>query len=98
LIWLMTYYVYIMASGRNATLYIGMTNNLVRRAAEHRSGVISGFTKKYSVHDLVYYEQTDEVLSAIAREKQLKKWNRQWKIRLIEQENPEWQDKYREII
>ncbi len=98
MIWLMTYYVYIMASGRNATLYIGMTNNLVRRAAEHRSGVISGFTKKYSVHDLVYYEQTDEVLSAIAREKQLKKWNRQWKIRLIEQENPEWQDKYREII
>jgi putative endonuclease len=94
----MTYYVYIMASGKNGTLYIGMTNNLVRRVAEHRSDTIPRFTQKYGVHHLVYYEQTDDVLPAIAREKQLKKWNRQWKIRLIEQDNPQWRDLYDEII
>ncbi len=94
----MTYYVYIMASGKNGTLYIGMTNNLARRVAEHRSDTIPGFTKKYGVHDLVYYEQTDDVLSAIAREKQLKKWNRQWKIELIERDNPGRRDLYDEII
>ena len=87
-----------MASGKNGTLYIGMTNNLVRRVAEHKSNAVPGFTQKYGVHHLVYYEQTDDVLPAIAREKQLKKWNRQWKIRLIEQDNPQWRDLYDEII
>ena len=92
------YYVYIMASKRNGTLYIGVTNNLMRRAYEHKNSLIKGFTKKYKVHRLVYYEQTEDVRSAIEREKRLKSWNRQWKLRLIEKVNPEWKDLYDEII
>ena len=90
--------VYILASGRNGTLYIGVTGDLIRRAWEHRNKLIQGFTKKYSVHQLVYYEQHDNMLSAIAREKQLKKWNRAWKLELIEKGNPDWNDLWSEIV
>ena len=86
------FYVYILASERNGTLYIGVTGNLPRRMYEHKEGLVEGFTKEYGVHRLVYYEQTVDVLSAIEREKQLKKWNRAWKIRLIEKENLYWED------
>jgi len=87
-----TYYVYIMASKPNGTLYIGMTNNLTRRVVEHKSGSIDGFTKKYNVDKLVYFEEVTDVISAISREKQLKNWHRQWKINLIETVNPDWDD------
>lgn len=83
-----SYFVYIMASGRNGTLYIGVTNNLLRRVYEHKHHIQKGFTDSYNVTDLVYYEQTPEVASAIAREKQLKQWKRAWKISLIEESNP----------
>ena len=94
----MQYYVYILASKKNGTLYIGVTSNLVKRIYEHKNELAEGFTKKYSVHKLVYFEITESVESAIAREKQLKKWNRAWKIRLIEKTNPEWRDLYMELI
>jgi len=86
------YFVYILASKRNGTLYIGVTNNLERRMYEHKNKLIGGFTKKYSVDKLVHYEMINDVRSAIQREKQLKKWNRKWKLELIEKENPEWKD------
>ncbi|MBI2642534.1 MAG: GIY-YIG nuclease family protein [Candidatus Wildermuthbacteria bacterium] len=86
------YYVYILASKRNGTLYIGVTSNLERRVYEHQQNIIKGFTEKYNVHHLVYYETTSNVQAALQREKQLKKWNRQWKLELIEKENPEWKD------
>jgi putative endonuclease len=86
------YYVYILASKRNGTLYIGVTNDLARRVSEHKSDIIEGFTKKYRVHTLVYYEEYSAVNAALEREKQLKKWNRKWKLELIEQVNPEWKD------
>ena len=86
------YYVYILASRRNGTLYIGMTNNLFARDWQHKQELVDGFTKKYHVHKLVYYEEFENVHDAIRREKQLKKWNRQWKIELIEEQNPEWKD------
>ncbi|MDX1521705.1 MAG: GIY-YIG nuclease family protein [Anaerolineae bacterium] len=89
-----SYFVYILASKKNGTLYIGMTSNLQHRVYEHKNNTIEGFTKKYGVHTLVYYEQTPDVVTAITREKQLKKWNRQWKINLIEKENPNWDDLY----
>ena len=93
-----TYYVYIMASKKNGTLYIGMTNDLIRRVWQHKNNVHEGFTKKYGVHRLVWYEATNDVHGAIQREKQMKKWNRQWKINLIEQENPEWDDLYEGLL
>ena len=86
------YYVYILASSMNGTLYIGMTNDLERRYLEHKQGIIDGFTKKYRVHDLVYYEETFSVEAAIAREKQLKGWRRAWKLALINETNPDWRD------
>ncbi len=86
------YYVYILASKKNGTLYIGVTNDLERRMHEHRAGLIRGFTKKYDVHMLVYFEETSDIDAALNREKCLKKWNRAWKIRLIEEANPNWQD------
>ena len=92
-----SYYVYILASKRNGTLYIGVTNDLVRRVYEHKQGLVEGFTKKYNVHRLVFFEETNDVESAITKEKQMKKWNRQWKIELIEKNNPEWKDLYSEI-
>ncbi|TSC62467.1 MAG: putative endonuclease [Parcubacteria group bacterium Gr01-1014_48] len=87
-----TYYVYILASRRNGTLYIGVTNNLARRIWEHQQSLIEGFTKKYHVNHLVYYEATNDINSALQREKQLKKWNRKWKLELIEKVNSEWKD------
>ncbi len=95
---LKNYYVYILASKRNGTLYIGVTNDLMRRVYEHKNDFVEGFTKKYRVHMLVYYEQHENAESAIQREKHLKFWHRKWKIRLIEETNPEWQDLYDEII
>ena len=92
-----SYYVYILASKRNGTLYIGITNSLIRRVYEHKNGLIDGFTKKYKVHNLVFYERFDDVKSAIRCEKQLKKWNRKWKIDLIEKDNPEWKDLYEDL-
>jgi len=92
------YYVYILASKRNGTFYIGITNDLVRRVYEHKNGLIKGFTQKYGVNKLVYYEQSESVESVIQREKQLKVWHRKWKIRLIEETNPEWNDLYDSII
>ncbi|MGH7902324.1 MAG: GIY-YIG nuclease family protein [Thermodesulfobacteriota bacterium] len=93
-----TYFVYIMASKRNGTLYIGVTNNLLKRVYEHKSDIVEGFTKKYSVHKLVYYEETPDIYGAFEREKRLKKWDRRWKIRLIEKFNPNWKDLYDEVI
>jgi putative endonuclease len=88
------FFVYIMASRRNGTLYIGVTSNLVQRVWFHKQGSIEGFTRKYSVKKLVYFEVHEIGESAITREKQLKKWERAWKIKLIEQGNPEWRDLY----
>jgi putative endonuclease len=88
------YYVYILASRRNGTLYTGVTNDLRRRVYEHKNDLVEGFTKKYHVHDLVYFDQTESIESAITREKQLKTWKRGWKIKLIEKENPGWDDLY----
>lgn len=81
-----------LASKRNGTLYIGVTSNLVKRIYEHRNNLVDGFTKEYSVHDLVYHETTNDVNAALLREKQMKKWKREWKINLIEKENPRWKD------
>jgi len=92
------YYVYILASKKNGTLYIGVTNNLVRRVYEHKHEMIEGFTKKYHVQKLVYYELTPDIRVAISREKCMKKWKRQWKIELIEKENPNWMDLYYELV
>ena len=87
-----TYYVYILTNQFNDVFYVGVTNNLERRIREHQSGLIDGFTKKYRVHKLVYYESCHDVRNAIAREKQLKNWNREKKRFLIERMNPEWKD------
>ncbi len=84
--------VYILASRRNGTLYIGVTSNLQKRVWEHKNDLVEGFTKKYVVHRLVYYELHDDMVSAIRREKQMKKWNRAWKLELIERQNPGWKD------
>jgi putative endonuclease len=90
-------YVYIMASKRNGTLYTGVTSDLVRRVWEHKQDRVEGFTKRYSVHRLVYVEAHDDIQDAIAREKRIKKWNRQWKLKLIEKDNPDWRDLYDEL-
>jgi putative endonuclease len=84
--------VYILASKPYGTLYVGVTSNLADRIEAHRSGSVAGFTKVYGVHTLVYFEVHDDMYEAIQREKRLKKWNRAWKIRLIEESNPEWKD------
>jgi len=89
-----SYYVYILASKQNGVLYIGTTNNLIKRIYEHKNGSVESFSKKYFVKKLVYYEETPDVKSAIIREKQMKKWNRAWKINLIEKSNPNWEDLY----
>jgi putative endonuclease len=87
-----SFYVYILASRIGGTLYIGVTNDLIRRVFEHKSHVVPSFTEKYDVVRLVYFEQFDNPENAIKREKRLKKWNRAWKIRLIEEHNPNWDD------
>jgi putative endonuclease len=91
------YYVYIMANKRNGTLYVGVTGNLVKRVFEHKNNFADGFTKKYSIHNLVYYEQWEDREGAIQREKQIKEWQRKWKLELIEKLNPEWEDLYEKI-
>jgi putative endonuclease len=91
------YYVYILASKKNGTLYIGVTNNLLKRVHEHKNNLIGGFTRKYRVHNLVYYEAYRDIHDAIAREKRMKKWERQWKINLIERSNPLWKDLYPDL-
>ena len=87
-----TYYVYILASGRNGTLYVGVTNDLGRRIGEHRDGVADGFTRRYRVTRLMYYETFDDVTAAIHRESQVKKYKREWKLNLIQRDNVEWRD------
>jgi putative endonuclease len=89
--------VYILASKRNGTLYVGVTANLARRIHEHRSDVVEGFTQRYSIHRLVHVEFLETMPDAIAREKQLKRWRRAWKLDLIEENNPTWRDLYGEI-
>jgi len=89
--------VYILASGRNGTLYTGVTSNLIKRIWEHREGVVDGFTKEHGVKTLVWYELTENPEAAITREKQIKAWKRGWKLKLIEEKNPDWRDLYSEI-
>lgn len=90
--------VYILASSRNGTLYVGVTSDLIKRIWEHKSDVVESFTSRYGVHMLVWYELHETMESAIAREKAVKEWNRAWKLRLIERDNPNWRDLYSELI
>ncbi len=90
--------VYILASKRNGTLYIGVTSNLLKRIWEHRNNLVEGFTERYGVHSLVWYEPHESMESAIQREKQLKEWKRDWKMRLIESANPNWEDLYHTLV
>jgi len=90
-------WVYILASKRNGTLYVGVTNDLIRRVWEHRTDAVEGFTERYGVHMLVHYEEFEDPGSAIQREKNLKKWNRKWKLVLIEKENPLWRDLWEDV-
>ncbi len=92
------YYVYILASQKNGTLYKGVTNDIIRRSFEHKNNVIKGFTKKYGVHILVYYEIYEDINNAISREKCIKRWKRNWKIELIEKNNSQWKDLYDELL
>lgn len=93
----MAYYVYIIANRRDGTLYVGVTNNLVRRIHEHRTHAVPGFSSRYNLERLVYFEVHATVLAAIQREKNIKKWSRAWKVELIEGQNPEWRDLFDEI-
>lgn len=90
--------VYILATKRNGTLYVGVTSDLPKRIWQHKNDVVEGFTKRYAVHNLVWYELADNMASAILREKQIKEWKRQWKLELIEKFNPYWNDLYSTII
>jgi putative endonuclease len=94
----MDYSVYLLASGKNGTLYVGVTNNLIRRVHEHKEGLVEGFTGKYAVKDLVWFESTPSIEAAIHKEKQIKNWKREWKIGLIEKENPHWRDLYPDLL
>ena len=89
---------YILANKRNGTLYIGVTSNLVKRIWEHKNKMVEGFTKRYNVHRLVWYEMHESMESAITREKRLKNWKRKWKLELIESNNPKWLDMYNKIV
>ena len=93
-----TYFVYIMASARNGTLYIGMTSDIGRRVWEHREGIVPGFTDTYGIKLLVYFESHADVGTAISRETRLKKWKRRWKIELIQKSNPYWDDLYENVL
>ena len=92
------YYVYILTKEKNSTFYVGVTNNLIRRVYEHKEGLFSGFTKKYSIKLLVYYECYENIIEAIHREKIIKKWKRRFKMDAIEKMNPEWNDLYFELV
>jgi putative endonuclease len=92
------YYVYLLASSRHGTLYLGVTNDLIRRIYQHKNKLLGGFTARYDVHRLVWFECYDDPVSAITREKEIKKWRRDWKIRLIEEDNPEWRDLYDDLV
>ena len=94
----MNYFVYIMASKRNGTLYVGVTNDLLRRVYEHKNNLVEGFSSTYGVHSLVWFESTASIESAITREKQLKNWKREWKISLLESINPNWNDLYEGLL
>jgi putative endonuclease len=94
----MGYWVYILAKGVGGTLYVGVTNDLVRRVYEHREGLAAGFTRKYAVKRLVYFEPHESILTAIQREKNIKHWSREWKIDLIVRDNPDWRDLYDDIV
>jgi putative endonuclease len=94
----MAYYVYILTNQAKKPFYTGVTNNLVKRTFEHKEGALKGFTSKYHLYSLVWYEVHDDILEAIKREKQIKKWLREWKITLIESINPEWRDLFADII
>ena len=89
--------VYILASERNGTLYVGVTSNLVKRVWEHKNDLVQGFTKRYGVHTLVWYEGHETMASAIARERAIKEWRRAWKLELVEERNPAWRDLYEEL-
>ena len=91
-------YVYILASQKNGTLYVGVTSDLIKRIWQHKNDVVEGFSKKYNVHLLVWYEVHNEIENAITREKQIKEWKRLWKLELIEKTNPTWRDLYIEIV
>ena len=91
-------WVYIMTNRPNGTLYVGVTNDIVRRTYEHRTGAVAGFTKRYGLHRLVYFEQHEDIRSAIQREKNVKEWPRAWKTRLITHTNPEWRDLYPDLL
>jgi putative endonuclease len=93
----MAYYVYILASRRDGAIFVGVTNDLIRRVYEHQIKAVPGFTAKYSITQLVWFEADDDPVSAITREKELKKWKRAWKIQLIEKDNPKWHDRYESI-
>jgi putative endonuclease len=93
-----THYVYILASKRNGTLYVGVTNDLIRRVYAHRNDFVEGFTHKYGVHRLVYFEPCEDFDSALQREKRIKEWKRKWKVELIETGNPDWEDLYEEVV
>jgi putative endonuclease len=92
------YYVYLLASRPYGTLYVGVTNDLIRRVWEHRNGAVEGFTREHAVHDLVWHEAHAEIVQAITREKQIKKWRRAWKVNLIQAKNPRWEDLYPSLL
>ena len=94
----MDYFVYLLASHKGGTLYVGVTRDLVRRVHEHKSDAIPSFTSRYAVHDLVWFESTNSVEAAIQKEKQLKNWRREWKVALIEASNPDWADLYGTLL
>lgn len=91
-------YIYILTNKKHGTLYIGVTSNLPLRISEHKKGMVKGFSKKYNLHKLVYFEVFDDISNAIEREKQLKRWHREWKINLIEENNSQWEDLYNSIL
>ena len=93
-----TYFVYILCNQKNGTLYTGVTSHLIKRVWQHKNGVVEGFSKKYGLKRLVHFEQYTDVREAILREKRIKKWNRQWKMNLIEKHNPNWDDLYQELV
>jgi putative endonuclease len=92
------YYVYILTNERNGTLYIGSTSNLIKRIWQHKEGLLEGFTKKYKVTKLMYFEELDDAQQMVIRERQLKVWKREWKLELIEKTNPHWKDLYDDIL